>query len=109
MDEGTTKDDWAIIDKNRGFGRNVKKGRWGEVKWGKSLFVVIMARLCSVKDSEEKKSAQEKKGAPVKLECWDPEYHHLNGPPPVHAEVEFEESKPKPISATFSSFWANGL
>lgn len=44
----------------------------------------------------------------MKLERWDPEYHHLNGPPPVHAEVEFGESKPKPRSANFSSFWRNG-
>lgn len=44
----------------------------------------------------------------MKLESWDPEYHRLNGPlPPVHAEVKFGESKPKPIGATFSSFWAD--
>lgn len=46
----------------------------------------------------------------MKLESWDPEYHHLNGPPPVHSEVKFGESKPKAIiSATFSSFWANRI
>lgn len=41
----------------------------------------------------------------MKLDCCDPEYHHLNGPPlVVHTEVEFGESMPEPISATSSSF-----
>lgn len=81
-------------------------------KGGKESVDGIIAKIGSdlqCKKHREVKEIKEKKGrAPVRLESWDPEYHHLNGPPPVHATVEIEESKPKPINVSFSSCWAKG-
>lgn len=75
--------------KNQGLGNRAESG------FGGVLFVrLIPNRGERVMD----------KSIPVQLESWDPEYYHLSGPPPVHAEVEFGEPKPKLTSATCSSF-----
>lgn len=80
--------------KNQGLGNRAESG------FGGVLFVRLIPWIHSVTNRGERIMD---KGIPVQLESWDPEYYHLSGPPPVHAEVEFGEPKPKLTSATCSS------